>query len=463
MSLSRMWSPLAVSLLSLCFALAPTAAFGQWSERTELTFSDAVIVPGATLQPGTYVFQLLEPGSAGDILEIRKKDGTLVTTTMTVPAKRMDAKGDTVLKFNPTEEGTPPALAAWFYPGSIYGHQFVYPEDQARKIAERTKTVVLSTDVPGTDLEKGKIRVFDASGTATAWDPDPDAMASWQQWSRDRRSTANVAVETTTGARSRAVAPAVDSNFQGTRVELDELEENPSAYKGKTVSVDGEVEEVYGPRIFTIDERNWGDLDGELLVLVPSPMAALVRDDDRITVTGTVKPFVEADFEEAWGWLGIGDQAELELSKRPVLVASRVVGGNSNAVLVLNTDPGSGSGAVGTTGKTSATEPRGTTGNTGIITDPASIGGADEMMVGRNVSLDRVAVHAAAKDRGFFAKAGNHLVFVLPMAAAGVTQGQNLSIEGVVMEMPRHMRDKLNAPSGNFNDDIYIYATKVSR
>jgi hypothetical protein len=27
-----------------------------------------------------------------------------------------------------------------------------------------------------------------------------------------------------------------------------------------------------------------------------------------------------------------------------------------------------------------------------------------------------------------------------------------------------HMRDRLNAPtSGNFNDDIYIYATKVSR
>jgi hypothetical protein len=68
-----------------------------------------------------------------------------------------------------------------------------------------------------------------------------------------------------------------------------------------------------------------------------------------------------------------------------------------------------------------------------------------------------------AKDRGFFAKSGNQVVFVLPMADAGVTQGQNLSIEGVVMEMPRHMRDTLNAPSGTFNDDIYIYATKVSR
>jgi hypothetical protein len=461
MLLSRMWSPLAAGLLSLCFALTPSAAFGQWNERTELTFSDAVMVPGATLQPGTYVFRLMEPGSAGDILEIRREDGALVTTTMTVPTKRMDAKGDTVLKINPTEEGTPPALAAWFYPGSVYGHQFVYPEEQARKIAQRTKTIVLSTDVPGTDLEKGKIRVFDASGASKAWTPDADAMASWQKWSRDRRSTANIASETAQGERARAMAPAVDANFQGARVELDELEENPSAYHGKTVSVDGEVEDVYGPRIFTIDERNWGDLDGELLVLMPSPMAALVREDDRITVTGKVKPFVEADFEEEWGWLGIEDDAEVELSQRPVLVASRVVGGNDNVALVINAQ--SGPGPVGTTGNTGAADTRGTTGTSGTLTDLASIGNADEMMVGRSVDLDNIAVHGTARDRGFFAKAGNHVVFVLPMANAGATQGQNLSIEGVIMEMPRHMRDTLDAPSGTFNDDIYIYATKVSR
>lgn len=88
--LSRMW-PLTVGLLTACLALAPAIASAQWSERTELTFSDPVIVPGATLQPGTYVFQLMDPGSAGDIIEIRRKDGSLVTTIMTVPAKRQEA------------------------------------------------------------------------------------------------------------------------------------------------------------------------------------------------------------------------------------------------------------------------------------------------------------------------------------------------------------------------------------
>ncbi len=453
MLLSRKCWPLAAVLLSLC---APTAAFGQWSERTELTFSEPVIIPGATLQPGTYVFQLLEPGSAGDTLEIRREDGTLVTTTMTVPARRTEAKEDNVLKFNPTEEGTPPALAAWFYPGTIYGHQFVYPEEQARKIAQRTKTVVLSTDVPGTDLEKGQIRVFDATGTPKAWTPDPEAMASWQKWSEDRRATAHVATETAEGERARAMAPAVDADFQGMRVELDQIEDNPSIYVGKTVSVDGEVEDVYGPRIFTIDERNWADFDGELLVLVPSPMAALVREDHQVTVTGTVKPFVEADFEREWGWPGIDDDAEVELPRRPVLVASRIVGGSNDTVLVMNTraEPQ----PVGTSGTTATTG-----GSMGTLTAISAIADADETMVGRSVDLDEVEVRGTARDRGFFADAGDHTIFVLPMADAGAASGQTLSIEGVVMEMPRHMRDTLHAPSGDFNDDIYIYATKVSR
>lgn len=456
--LSRVYWPLSVGLLTACLTLAPAAAFGQWSERTELTFSDPVMIPGATLQPGTYVFQLMDPGSAGDIIEIRRKDGTLVTTTMTVPTTRQDAKGDTVLRFNPTKEGTPPALAAWFYPGTVYGHQFVYPDEQAKAIAQRTKTLVVSTDVAGTNLEKATLRVYDASGVAQAWKPDPEAHASWQQWSKNRRATATVMKGSATGERAKATAPIVDAKFQGTRVEISALEENPREHMGKTVSVDAEVEEVFGPRLFTIDERNWGDLDGELLVFVPTPLAAVVRDDDRITVTGVVKPFVEVDVDKEWGWLGLEGDLEVEFSKRPVLVASRIVGGNNNSAVIVNTAPGS-AGAVGTSGATGTNRA-----STGAVSDLTALGDGDESMVGRSVVLDGVTVHAKAKDRGFFAKAGNHVVFVLPMADAALSQGQNVSLEGITLAMPRHMRDKLNAPaSGELNEELYIYATKVTR
>ena len=456
--LSRIYSPVSLGLLSAALTLAPVTVSAQWSERTELTFSDPVMVPGATLQPGTYVFQLMDPGSAGDIIEIRRKDGTLVTTTMTVPTKRQEPKGDTVLKFNPTAQGTPPALAAWFYPGSVYGHQFVYPDDQAKAIAQRTKTVVLSGDVPGTDRQKATLRVYDASGVAQQWRPDPDAHASWQQWSRSRPATAKVMTGSATGERAESTAPMVDATGQGTRVAISALEENPGQYMGKTVSVDAEVEEVFGPRMFTIDERNWGDLDGELLVFVPTPLAAVVRDNDRITVTGVVKRFVEVDVKKEWGWLGLDGNLEAEFSKRPVLVASRIVGGDNNSAVIVNTGSGS-AGAVGTSGSAGTTPA-----TSGVVSDLSAVAGGNERMVGRSVALDGVAVHAKARDGGFFAKVGNDVVFVLPMVDAGLTQGQTVSLEGITLAMPRHMRDKLNAPNdGTLNEDVYIYATRVNR
>jgi hypothetical protein len=44
------------------------------------------------------------------------------------------------------------------------------------------------------------------------------------------------------------------------------------------------------------------------------------------------------------------------------------------------------------------------------------------------------------------------------MAAAG----QAVAIEGVVLELPDGMDDRLKSP-GDLNDDIYIYATAVRR
>src|SRR4029450_13283270 len=50
---------------------------------------------------------------------------------------------------------------------------------------------------------------------------------------------------------------------QAMKIDLDELETHPEKYVGKTVIVEGEVDRVLGPHLFTIDERNLVDLDGE--------------------------------------------------------------------------------------------------------------------------------------------------------------------------------------------------------
>jgi hypothetical protein len=461
---------LRISLLSaLALAISVPAAWAQsWNERTELTFSDPVMIPGATLQPGTYIFRLTDSQSSRHIVEIAKEDGETVTVTQAVPTKRKEAKGDVVVKFNPTEAGTPPAIAAWFYPGSVYGHQFVYPDDQAKKIAERTRTLVLSTDVPGTDLEKGRLRVYDASGVAKDWQPDADAAASYEAWQRDRRATAGVVTGQAGQDRAQATAPMIDADFKGTRLSVDALESDPKIYLGQKVSVDANVERVYGPRMFTIDEPNWADLDGEILVYVPTSLAALVREDDKVTVRGTVKSFVQAELEDQWGWLDLDDADEVTLQRRPVLVATHIVGGNDNRALVIDVNQGATNRANAAADDATPVGTSGTSGTAGggFVTDLTDLARGDDDMVGRHVKLENVRIESKADDKGFFTRVGDEMLFVLPAPGetTALTQGTSVSLDGVILQMPRHMREHTEAPGDRpVNDDIYVYATKVKR
>ena len=484
--------------LLLALTAAPAAA-DQWNERTVMKFSEPIMVPGATLQAGTYIFRLVDPDTSMHTVEIRREGEEPIALVQAVPMKRMEAKGDIVVKFNPTDAGAPPAMKGWFYPGSLYGHEFVYSDEEARKIAERTKTIVLSRDVSGSDMEKGTLRTYDANGVTRTWVPDQAAAASWEAWRKNRHTTATAVTERATGDKASANAPMIQANREGVRVRVDQLEDNPTTYIGKTVSVDAEIEDVYGPRVFTIDEPNWGDLEGELLVYVPSPLAAIVRENDRVTVTGEVKRFVEADFEDEWGWLGVDDTTEVKLGKRPVLVATKIVGGNNQTVLVVNVDKqgqgamagaanqnrsagastgtnpatsatGSATGTTGATGTSGRTN-TGTAGTSGAgmgaVTDVSSLGMAGIDMVGRTVDLDNVRVEALGDRHGIFARAGNQTLFILPTVGErpGVSKGQMISVEGMVLQMPRFMKDRLQSTAGvtSFNDAIYVYATNVQQ
>jgi uncharacterized membrane protein len=46
------------------------------------------------------------------------------------------------MTFNERPAGQPPALRAWFYPGSSWGDEFVYPKKEARELAQSNKANV---------------------------------------------------------------------------------------------------------------------------------------------------------------------------------------------------------------------------------------------------------------------------------------------------------------------------------
>jgi hypothetical protein len=483
----RLWRSVATTMMATAaaFALtATTATADQWNDKTSITFSSPVMVPGTTLQAGTYEFRLLDSMANRHVVQIRREsDGKVVATTQAVPTKRLEPRGDVVLKFNPTESGSAPALKAWFYPGTVYGHEFIYSDEQAKSIAKRTKTLVLSIDEADSDAEKGILYTYDASGLRSAWRGDDATMKEWDQWQQRRKTSA--AAGTDAEERREATAPMMQGDFAATRVKLDEIEDHPQKFVGKTVSVDAEVEDVYGPRLFTIDEPNWADLQGEILVHMQSPLAAMVRENDRVTITGTLKPFVRTEVERDWGWLDLDADTEVTFRAKPVLVASRIVGGDNNRVMVITAgdkDTTTGGDDAGRTSRRpsaasqtdmsgSSSQPRqqpqppaaSADHSRKAVSDPKVVATADVDFVGHEVELT-VPVHAKAKDRGFFVKAGDTQVFVLPAyTQTGIARaGEPVTIEGVVLQMPRAMRDRLDPPQPA-NDAIYIYATDVSQ
>lgn len=103
---------------------------------------------------------------------------------------------------------------------------------------------------------------------------------------------------------------------------------NPNAYIGQTVTVAGDVEEVFGPRVFTLDEETIAG-NTDLLVLSPQrPELNLEAIDnnwlnDGVRVTGTVRRMVVADVERELGW-DLDNELEVEYRDRPVIIAQSI-------------------------------------------------------------------------------------------------------------------------------------------
>jgi hypothetical protein len=167
--------------ITLSAAALLVALFAFWSvptqaqdlnplEKTFLTFSSAVELPGLTLPAGTYTFKLADtPGR--NVVQVLSRDETMVHGQfLFMQAQRPDATSDTVVMFRETAEGATPAVQYWYYPGERIGKEFVYPKDQALKIAARTRNAVLAAD-------GDRVTTIDERGNATPFEPRADRPA----------------------------------------------------------------------------------------------------------------------------------------------------------------------------------------------------------------------------------------------------------------------------------------------
>lgn len=135
--------PVAACAALLCAAISPRIARADdFNDRTIVTFSSPVQVPGATLQPGTYVFKVLESAADRVVVQISdEREKHVFATTIATPnynmtpqARREDplspTVGKTLFTFTETQEGQPQQIRTWYYPAQGYGFEFVYPKTE---------------------------------------------------------------------------------------------------------------------------------------------------------------------------------------------------------------------------------------------------------------------------------------------------------------------------------------------
>jgi len=158
------------------------------SERTFMTFSNTVEMPGVTLPAGTYVFRLADIPTRNVVQVLSKDEKDILGQWTFVQAQRPKATEDTVVMFKEAPEGQTAAVQYWYYPGETIGKEFIYPKDQAQKIANRTGASVLSEE----GRVSSTVASTDSQGNVTNWDKDKsDNVAASSTASTDHKDVAS--------------------------------------------------------------------------------------------------------------------------------------------------------------------------------------------------------------------------------------------------------------------------------
>jgi len=171
--MKRVFSIATASVIAVLLALTISVGAQDFNpmEKTFLTFSGPVEMPGVTLPAGTYMFRLADTPSR-NVVQVLNQDGTdILGQWLFVQAERPDVSGETVVTFRETTAGATPAVQYWYYPGEKIGKELIYPKEQAARIAARTGAEVKSSD------EEIKIEATAAAEPAPAERPATVAAA----------------------------------------------------------------------------------------------------------------------------------------------------------------------------------------------------------------------------------------------------------------------------------------------
>lgn len=267
-------------------------------------------------------------------------------------------------------------------------------------------------------------------------------------------------------------------------VTAQQIIDNPEAYVGRTVTVSGDVEEIFEPRAFNIDS---GSTIGELLVIGREPFPQVTATPNRAilkgdiaTVTGVVKMLTSVeDVEREIGW-DLTPQIVTTYQTKPVLIAQTssfragVAVNNTKTINDINANVDIDENTNTTVDKTLVDPP---------VSDADIVSFSDyekavdrKSYVGKRVRLQGINVESVVGDRAFFVGTSptKRILIVFEEEATpntpiegkvDIDKGQKVTIDGIVRAMPsveeakRRFGHLMTAETLNNlkNETTYIY------
>jgi hypothetical protein len=127
----------AVSLILALIGLAGSARAQFWQrDKSTLSVTNAVRVPGAVLQPGTYAIRVVDSAYDRNIVQITSPDGNQIYATIIgTPDEHTTSRPNTEFVFYQDADGKPIALRSWWAGDERFGQDFLYSSEEAAQIS----------------------------------------------------------------------------------------------------------------------------------------------------------------------------------------------------------------------------------------------------------------------------------------------------------------------------------------
>lgn len=118
----------AAGLVVASLAAPVRVGAGALEKTMYLTFGGPVRLPGVSLAAGTYVFEIANPMTGGDVVRVSSRDGrTSYFQGFTSPVQKPPRlRSDAAISLGESSKDKPAPILAWFPAGESTGRQFRY-------------------------------------------------------------------------------------------------------------------------------------------------------------------------------------------------------------------------------------------------------------------------------------------------------------------------------------------------